>query len=39
MENMLTFSNAVVFQAITDRNLKLDRVVEKASKCWKSELF
>ena len=32
----LLFSSS---QAITDRNLKLSRAVEKALKCWKSELF
>ena len=39
MENMVTFQNCCSSQAITDRNLKLGRVMEKASKYWKSELF
>ena len=33
MENTVMFSNCCSSQAITDRNLKLGRVVEKASKC------
>ena len=39
MENMVTFQNCCSSQAITDRNLKLGRAEEKASKRWKSELF
>ena len=39
MENMVTFLKCCSSQAITDRNLKLGRDVEKASKRWKSELF
>ena len=31
--------NPVSSSLITDRNLKLGRAVEKASKCWKSELL
>ena len=39
MENMVTFRNCCSSQAMTDRNLKLGRVAETASKRWKSELF
>ena len=39
MEDMVTFENCCSSQAITDRNLKLGRAAERASKRWKSELF
>ena len=39
MENMVTLKNCCGSQAITDRNLKLDRAAGKASKRWRSELF
>ena len=39
VENTAMFSNCFSSQAMTDRNLKLGRVVEKASKYLKRELF
>ena len=41
MENMVMFYKncCTSSQATTDKNPKLGRIVEKASKCWKSELF